>query len=677
MCLRNKPKAAKLLVAANADASLAMKASGTTPAQIAEKNGNSEIIEIMNSADADKAAEPPTPDPEEDEDEDEVEEAEPEEIGGTEKTDDEKKRIDETFKSSKYMHIADIDEDEQGLAYRMMESVVIKAGEDVLSQGDIGEYYYGIEAGECEVLVDGNSVAKLSTGVAFGEISLIHGTPCAATIRVTKEATLWRLGAETFNDIRVRDGEGFVEKSEEVKRRIDKTFASCRWIDFKTLANPSLLYTSMMEEVREPGEGGDLITQGEDGRFFYGIEDGECEVLVNGKHVAKMGSGSNFGELALMNKTKCAATIRVTKRCKLWKLDQDTFEILLMRNANSHIGRLKSFLTHVALLSSLTEKELESVAEQLKTVKYNADDTIIEEGDDGDSLYIMDEGTARATKQGITEAGEPKVLMEYEKGEWFGELALMGDAKRSATIKAVTSVKCLQLPRSTFEAFMGKCEDIVKRDKEKYDQVNAAFKAASGAPETPRSQSARQAGRIDGSMDFLAELQKLPGGMHCADCGEDKPTWGSSNTGALICLSCSGVHRLIGAHNSKMLSVKLDAWEPELVENMKEGNDAVNGRLEKLLKPEDKPKPGCKREQLEDFIYSKYVAKNFSEGGNGKLEVFPERKDEKRSESNIGMIVMSESQAHAVTIPCRLPCPPRLDALRLSCLLLCSVSQLV
>jgi hypothetical protein len=241
--------------------------------------------------------------------------------------------------------------------------------------------------------------------------------------------------------------------------------------------------------------------------------------------------------------------------------------------------------------------------------------------------------------------------MEYEKGEWFGELALMGDAKRSATIKAVTSVKCLQLPRSTFEAFMGKCEDIVKRDKEKYDQVNAALKAASGAPETPRSQSARQAGRIDGSMDFLAELQRLPGGMHCADCGDDKPTWGSSNTGALICLNCSGVHRLIGAHNSKMLSVKLDAWEPELVENMKEGNEAVNGRLEKLLKPEDKPKPGIKREALEDFIYSKYVAKNFSEGGNGEVEVFPERKDEKRSESNIGMIVMSESQAHASTIP--------------------------
>ena len=660
---RNKPKVAKLLMDANADASLAMKASGTTPEVIAQKNGHSDVIEIVsNSSDQDKSkvpeadAKPAEAEAAAAEEPEEVEEAEPEEAKGTEKSDDEKERIHATFKESKYVHIDGLDEDETAQVYRMMESVEIKAGQDVLSQGETGEFYYGIEAGKCEVLVDGNSVAKLGAGVSFGEISLIHGTPCAATIRVSEDATLWKLDEETFNEIRVRDGEGFVEKSDEVKARIDATFATCRWINFKTLVNPALLYTSMMEETREPGEGGDLITQGEDGLFFYGIEDGECEVIVNGKSIAKMGAGSSFGELALMNKTKCAATIRVTKPCKLWKLDQGTFEILLMRNANNQLGRLKSFLTHVALLSSLDDKELESVAEQLKTVKYNTGDTIIEEGDDGDSLYIMDEGTARATKKDINDDdGEPKVLMEYEKGEWFGELALMGDAKRGATIKAVGSVKCLQLPRSTFEAFMGKCEDIVKRDKEKYDQVNAAFKSAQGEPETPRTQSARQAGRIDGSMEYLAELQALPGGMNCADCGEAKPTWGSSNTGALICLSCSGVHRLIGAHNSKMLSVKLDAWEPELVENMKEGNEAVNARLEKLLKPEDKPQEGCAREKLEDFIYSKYVAKNFCEGGSGKVDVFPERKDEKRSESNIGMIVMSESAITPTPFLCQPP----------------------
>eukprot|EP01045_Picozoa_sp_COSAG04_P050846 COSAG04_NODE_20815_length_386_cov_0.533101_1_plen_85_part_01 len=85
----------------------------------------------------------------------------------------------------------------------------------------------------------------------------------------------------------------------------------------------------MIEDTRKPGDGGDLITQGEDGKWFYGIEDGECEVLVNGKAVGTLGAGTSFGELALMNKTKCSATIRVTKTCKLWKLDQYTFEVLL------------------------------------------------------------------------------------------------------------------------------------------------------------------------------------------------------------------------------------------------------------------------------------------------------------------------------------------------------------
>ena len=604
-CARNQSKVTQLLVDANADPTLAMASSGTTPAAIAQKNGHAEVMEVIQKAAP--ASAPPAEEPEE-----QVEEAEPEEQG-TVKSDAEKARIDATFKDSKYINLAEpdlggLEEDDAEQLYRMVECVEMPAGTDVLQQGTTGEFYYGIESGACDVLVDDKKVHEMGAGVSFGEISLIHGTPCSATIRVTSDAKLWRVNEDTFLEVRQSDGEGFVGKSDDDKRRIDETFAGCRWIDFGQLVNPELLYTSMIEDTRKPGDGGDLITQGEDGKWFYGIEDGECEVLVNGKAVGTLGAGTSFGELALMNKTKCSATIRVTKTCKLWKLDQYTFEVLLMRNANSQLGRLKSFLTHVALLQELDDKELGTVAEQLKEISYGPGDAIIEEGAEGSALYIVDSGTARATKKG-TDA----VLMEYEKGEWFGELALMkAGQKRSATVTAVDAVKCLELPRETFEAFMGKCEDIVKRDMEKYDAVNNKMRRDAGEAETPRHASARQKGRIDGSMEFLAELQSLPGGANCADCGEPKPNWGSSNTGALICLACSGVHRLIGAHNSKMLSVKLDAWEPDLQENMRLGNDAVNARLEAILKPEDKPKDNTNREKLEDFIHSKCVPSFFT-----------------------------------------------------------------
>jgi hypothetical protein len=72
---------------------------------------------------------------------------------------------------------------------------------------------------------------------------------------------------------------------------------------------------------------------------------------------------------------------------------------------------------------------------------------------------------------------------------------------------------------------------------------------------------------------------------------------------------------------------------------MRKGNTAVNEELEHSLDPKDKPQPGGDREVLENFIHSKYVLRNFVEGGSGKVDDMPGRKDEKRSKDTIGMVV--------------------------------------
>jgi CRP-like cAMP-binding protein len=296
---------------------------------------------------------------------------------------------------------------------------------------------------------------------------------------------------------------------------------------------------------------------------------------------------------------------------------------------SAQLRRLKSFLSHVALFGSLDDDELGVIAAQLQQVTFSDGCDIVVEGDHGDALYIVDEGKAVATKRSIVdEHGEPRVLMAYETGDWFGELALLGGGqKRAATVCAVGEVKCLQLPRSAFEEFLqsaGKCEDILKRDQEKYTEL--LRKVASEGQDQKPSKTADEsvACRVRGSMDFLAELSALPGGLQCADCRESNPCWGSSNTGALLCLSCSGIHRMLGEESSKVLSVKLDSWEPDEVATMrKRGNAALNELLERCLKPEDKPKPWSTREDIEDFIYSKYVLKNFVEGGSGTIEEPP------------------------------------------------------
>ncbi|XP_029104989.1 arf-GAP with coiled-coil, ANK repeat and PH domain-containing protein 2-like isoform X3 [Scleropages formosus] len=165
---------------------------------------------------------------------------------------------------------------------------------------------------------------------------------------------------------------------------------------------------------------------------------------------------------------------------------------------------------------------------------------------------------------------------------------------RQAWIKAVQS--------SIATAFREKGEDAEKLDRKSSTSTGSLD---SGGEHKERSLKG------DGA---LQRVQTIPGNSNCCDCGQADPRWASINLGITLCIECSGIHRSLGVHFSKVRSLTLDTWEPELLKLMCElGNAVINqiyeGRREEM--GARKPQPGDPRQEIEAYIRAKYVDKRF------------------------------------------------------------------
>lgn len=180
-----------------------------------------------------------------------------------------------------------------------------------------------------------------------------------------------------------------------------------------------------------------------------------------GDKVATIEPGGSFGELALMYNAPRAATVMSAEAgCTLWALDRITFRRILMDSTFQRRRLYESFLEEVEILSTLTKYERSKIADALDTKKFPAGTTIIKEGDAGEAFYLLESGEAEAFKDGVD--GPVK---HYKKGDYFGELALLNDAPRAASVVSKTEVKVATLGKDGFQRLLGPVESIMRRTK--------------------------------------------------------------------------------------------------------------------------------------------------------------------------------------------------------------------
>ncbi|KAE8222073.1 hypothetical protein CF319_g4671 [Tilletia indica] len=220
-------------------------------------------------------------------------------------------------------------------------------------------------------------------------------------------------------------------------------------------------YTDVLLAMKEVKVEADhpVIVQGDQGDYFYIVENGQLDVYISkeardatfssidgestssnldrsqmGEKKLSYGAGDSFGELALLYAQPRAATIISTSPCTLWALDRVTFRSILMETNFRRRSMYESLLKDVSLFESLSPAEIAKISDALEPRVYEAGDYVFKQGERGTEFFIIWEGSAEVRKKRAD--GTEDAVGTLSRGDYFGELALLNNAPRAASIVA-------------------------------------------------------------------------------------------------------------------------------------------------------------------------------------------------------------------------------------------------
>jgi len=226
------------------------------------------------------------------------------------------------------------------------------------------------------------------------------------------------------------------------------------------------------EEMRQPA-GYTVMKQGDAGDNYYVLRSGTVEIYVTPKDggdpicVLTLTDKGYFGELALMYHAPRAASVICKTDCVLEALDGTSFHTILRRSGMNKRQEYHSFLREVPIMQNLEPSDIGKIADVLVRQEFKDGDHIIRQGDeDAETFYILYEGFARAILD--KKDGPSMEVKRYEKGGYFGELALIKNVPRASNVVAIGDCVVVSIDRAAFVRLLGSQVEELRRGSAEY-----------------------------------------------------------------------------------------------------------------------------------------------------------------------------------------------------------------
>ncbi len=221
----------------------------------------------------------------------------------------------------------------RNLTIEQQESIVdkmwlrdVKSGTKIITQGELGDTFYVVDAGEFDIFKDGKQVAHRAAGSSFGELALMYNAPRAATVQAKSNCTVWMVDRSTYRHLMTDTSVRRLKEIEAFLRTV-QLFAPL------TDAERSKIGEAL-EEANFP-DNYQIVKQGDEGDTFFILKKGETVCTQQEtpqsapKEIKRYLAGEYFGERALIKNAPRAATITTVGPCAVYYMNRQAFTQLL------------------------------------------------------------------------------------------------------------------------------------------------------------------------------------------------------------------------------------------------------------------------------------------------------------------------------------------------------------